>query len=99
MSLDCATVNQYHNAILQLNDVLSLFTTGSNTTALPSDAIIAAGVIGGLTVAAYCLVVVIVVGVLRHHINKRVVIVRDEDRRGWCMCACFVHVNVEVITL
>ena len=40
MSHDCATVNQYHNAILQFNGVLSLFTTAA----------IAGGIVGGIVV-------------------------------------------------
>ena len=63
MSHDCATVNQYHNAILQFNGVLSLFTTGSNTTALPDNAgRIVAAVFGYGATFCYVAVFVVVVG-------------------------------------
>ena len=78
MSHDCATVNQYHNAILQFNGVLSLFTTGSNTTALPdrvaTAVIIGVGTGGGIGVLtltiAVCALILLVI----------------RFRRGWCMC-------------
>ena len=88
MSHDCATVNQYHNAILQFNGVLSLFTTGSNTTALPDNAgIIAAGVISGLSglgVAACCLIVAVIAAC--KYCSVADVKLKGPTSRGWCMC-------------
>ena len=106
MSHDCATVNQYHNAILQFNGVLSLFTTGSNTTALPGNpATIAGGVVGGLIGVLIIVTAVVNVVVLLRW--KRGPI------RGWCMCmfctcncrsyyfvmwACWIHAQASLVT-
>ena len=100
MSHDCATVNQYHNAILQFNGVLSLFTTGSNTTAFGA-------VVGGLIgVPIIVAVAVAVVNVVIWHKKRRLI-------RGWCMCmfctcncrsyyfvmwACWIHAQASLVT-
>ena len=108
MSHDCATVNQYHNAILQFNGVLSFFTTGSNTTAFPD---IATGVVLRLSLGLGfgCLLVVVsgvVIGVLG-------VLLWREDQKGWCtymsctcncrsyyfvMWACWIHAQASLVT-
>ena len=80
MSHDCATVNQYHNAILQFIGVLSLFTTGSNTTALPDNAGgIVASVAGGLIGGGGLILLTLGVCILILRVDHRI-------RRGWCMC-------------
>ena len=107
MSHDCATVNQYHNAILQFNGVLSLFTTGSNTNALTINTL-AAGVFGGVGVyfLGLCIVACLIV-VIDNWPGKR------GTRRGWCMCmfctcncrsyyfvmwACWIHAQASLVT-
>ena len=108
MSHDCATVNQYHNAILQFNGVLSLFTTGSNTTALPDNATIGVGVAGLIIALCLIAVVVTVVVTVFHHRRRN-----RRPRRGWCMCmfctcncrsyyfvmwACWIHAQASLVT-
>ena len=104
MSHDCATVNQYHNAILQFNGVLSFFTTGSNTTALPD---ITAGAAVGLSlVLAFCLLTVVGGVVFGVHLWR-------EDKKSWytymsCTCncrsyyfvmwACWIHAQASLVT-
>ena len=105
MSHDCATVNQYHNAILQFNGILPLFTTGSNTTALPDNAILIAGVFGGLgggLGVALCCLMATCSGVMMY-----------KKHAGWCMCmfctcncrsyyfvmwACWIHAQASLVT-
>ena len=75
----CHTIVQLSiSTILQFNGVLSLFTTGSNTTALPDNAIIiVAGVVGGLG-GAFCCLTVAALNVIAVMKRRRI--------RGWCMC-------------
>ena len=81
----CHTIVQLSiSTIMQFNGVLSLFTTGSNTTALPDNTGVVGGVIGGLMcglllVAVNSLVVVILYRRRRYKWNRQSI-------RGWCMC-------------
>ena len=77
MSHDCATVNQYHNAILQFNGVLSLFTTAA----------VVGGIAGGIVVLYIGLAVV---GVTISRVLALWDKLRG-PRGGWCMCMFCIY--------
>ena len=104
----CHTIVQLSiSTILQFNGVLSLFTTGSNTTALPDTTGI---VVGSVTATVVIFLLVIAEITLILHIRYRK-LQRQATRRGWCTCmsctckcrsyyfvmwACWIHAQASL---